>query len=278
MEWKDIFVNGKSHSLLEVCVYDAQDEAEIQNGYTDVSCVEMGLDMLPYLRLFHHIELLVLTGGMATEEGMRQLYNQKDLGVLVLDYEETDSDEEGILLCRFPKLQYVLSRSNLNIHGDWENLGLKVEICNEYSRGKCVRRTIEDGVKLLRNGGTFFFSTEAQSPASVPIMEILRPIELRLNMAARQVPFSRNFAKIGIILICMSQQLISAGFGKERFRIFRASTEADIRIQVDYAAFCSGSREDQMALCISALKKAGEYLFQKDGMFQLERFREIISQ
>lgn len=104
------------------------------------------------------------------------------------------------------------------------------------------------------------------------------PIELRLNMAARQVPFSRTFVQIGIILICMSQQLISACFGKKRFRISRAGTEADIRIQVDYAAFCSGSREDQIALCISALKKAGEYLFQEDGMFQIERFWEIISQ
>ncbi len=64
------------------------------DSYTDCPAVQIGLDLLEFLSCFHNIKALVLTGGMPTRSGLSVLYEQDQLEELVLDYEETDSDED----------------------------------------------------------------------------------------------------------------------------------------------------------------------------------------
>ena len=83
------------------------------------------------LTLFPNAEVLILTGGIPTEEGKQVLYSNNKIRELVLDYEETDSDEDGIKLEKITSLEYVLSRSNLNINqADKPYAGITIQIIN----------------------------------------------------------------------------------------------------------------------------------------------------
>ncbi len=98
------------------------------------------MDLLEFLNYFHNIKALVLTGGMPTRSGLSVLYEQDQLEELVLDYEETGSDEDAIDLRCFPNLQYVLTRSNLNIKNAGDNY--PVEVRNYYKNGKPVKISV----------------------------------------------------------------------------------------------------------------------------------------
>ena len=271
MEWRKKRIAGHLVTVLDISYCDETDLRAIQNKLFEAEAVQLGLNDLPKLAFFSKIETLVLTGGEISEEGQKFLYQQSHLKHLVVDYEETDSDEEGINLSLFPELQTVVSRSNLNIIiGDSEkSRPLNVEICNWYEKGKPKKITFPDSIELCRASAPVFLSAEAETPMGIMLVRILKEYERRIeNYDITR--YSDNLDSIGIILVCMTQSLLTAGFGKERWIVDLARREADLRPRIDYVAFANASEQERKQLCMEAIEKALKKVSEKDNSFRME--------
>jgi len=271
MMWVKKRIAGHNVAVLDISYCDDSDLQAIRNGLFETEAVQMGLSDLPRLALFSGIETLVLTGGEISEAGRKLLYQQSNLKHLVLDYEETDSDEEGLVLSRFPELQTVVSRSNLNIiHGDREkSRSVNVEIFNWYEKGKPKTITLPDSIELCRASAPIFLSTEASSPTGPILMRILKGYERRIENYDI-VRYSDNLDSVGIILICMKQSILTDGLGKERWIVNLARREADLRPRIDYVAFANASAQERNQLCREAIENALEIVSRKDNSFRKE--------
>ena len=173
------FIDNEEVPILQVNTIDDDDIAEITMNYALCEHLEISLDSLQHLKLFNNITTLIIVGGMVTEEGMDCLYRQRNLETLVLDYEETESDRDAIELSQFPKLRYVLSRSNLNICGykDVNPSQIRIEILNHYFNGKRIQGAYADNYNLFHEKKFLFLSAEVQNPASVSLIKILVTVE-----------------------------------------------------------------------------------------------------
>ena len=271
MMWVKKRIAGHNIAVLDISYCDDSDLQEIRNGLFEAKAVQMGLSDLPKLVLFSGIETLILTGGEISETGRDFLYQQSTLKHVVLDYEETDSDEEGLVLSRFPELQTVVSRSNLNIiHGDREkSRSVNVEIFNWYEKGKPKKITLPDSIELCRARAPIFLSAEASSPTGPMLMRILTEYERRIENYDI-IRYSDNLDSVGIILICMKSSLLTDGFGKERWIVNLARREADLRPRIDYVAFANASDQERNKLCMEAIEKALEVVSRKDNSFRKE--------
>ena len=243
----------------------------------NVSAVQMQLDEMHLLSLFPNVQTLILTGGMPEENDFSALYSQDQLRELILDYEETDSDEDGIKIDRFPHLEYVLSRSNLNIRSaDMIKDNVEVEILNLYSNGKPEKISIPSAIEICRPQTGFVFSAETYGPASYLLVRLLNEIDSYLLenncMISR---YTDDLDSIGIIPVCMPQEMLNRW--KERKYVSKKKRYADIRLHLDYMQFIKGvdnkNRDNKRReMCYENIKAAGEYISGKVPSFKLQQF------
>ena len=196
---------------------------------------------------------------------MTALYAAKSLKLLVLDYEETDSDENGIRLDLLPQLEYVLSRSNLNICRLDEARGTTIDVRNFWCGGMPVKISLAPGIELARRQYFVFLSTEGEGAAAVKIMEILNPIQAALNEMDKR--YSSKLDRIAIIPLCVSDEA-----RRERRYVSLKKRCADLRLRIDWADFVRAAPETRRYLCLESLRASAAYIAQKDASFQLEEF------
>ena len=271
------YINHNEYDVLEVTILDRDDVDEIEKEYTNFSHIEIDLSSLQYLSKFSRVETLILTGGVPTIDGLNTLYQHNAIKTLVLDYEETDSDEEGIDITRFPNLQYVLSRSNLNIRkysSDCRSRA-KIDILNFYGGNKS-RVQYPSNYDIYKQDKFLFFSVEAKTPASSAIMHILSPVENYINMQHKINKFSKNLCSIAIIPICVPESMIEQGFGCERRIVSIVKKTADIRLRIPYETFVSGTEEFRRIQCRNTILEAALYIQKKDKTFLLCEFMSAI--
>lgn len=277
MRWIKKTINGNSIDVLEISIIDNDEIERIRTHYSSAANIQISLTNLEHLQLFQHIHTLIITGGIANRCGIETLYALRELRVLVLDYEETDTDEEGIVLGQFPALQYVLSRSNLNIFHleDYTDDRLKIEVLNIYKNGKPKRiktAPIQD-ICIFQPG--LFLSTEAHEPASVILMKILNKI--MAGVGDFQIEqYSSSLKSISIIPICVPQKMLDDGFCKERKYVSLKRQFADVRLRMDFEEFIHASQEEKEYLCRKNIEQAAKYISAKDKSFRLEPFCQII--
>ncbi len=278
MQWHEYQICGKVHTVLEICELDVESIFQAGNPFSTIKNVQLGLSIMDCLTLFDRIEVLVLTGGIPSKAGLEALYSCSELTSLILDYEETDSDEDALVLANFPYLCYVLSASNLNIKcPDTIPNDLDIEVLNEYRNGKIIRRGYSSVSAKLKVPHAFFFSTESETPASTSIMEILKAFERIVDPQMRQGKYSQRLKTIAIIPICISNRLKLEGFGRERRYVSIKQQRADIRLQINFEEFILSSFSERVALCQQCILRGAKYLQQKDETFQLEKFTEDLS-
>ena len=265
MEILEKTVNGKTLRFLNTEAFDHEDWATLSACVAQERNVCLSLSDLDKLPCFSSPEALLLTGGSPGSAGFAPLYAAKGLKTLLLDYEETDSDEDGIRLDRLPELDYVLSRSNLNIYHLSEVSGPTVEIRNIWRGGKVVKITLAPGVELAKRQYFTFFSVEGESPAAVKIMEILNPIQAALNELDKR--YSSKLDSIAIIPLCVSDEA-----RRERRYVSLKKRCADLRLRIDWADFVRAAPETRRYLCLENLRASAAYIAQKDASFQLEEF------
>lgn len=271
-------IRGKKEEVLAVFVQDVDDVQDICQNYTHCDCIQMDLSSLQYLQFFRCIRTLVLTGGIPSADGFKCLYLQKNLLNLILDFEETDTDEDGIDLTQFPNLQYVLSRSNLNFrNADYIDRTIcTVNVLNYYKGGKKVKVCYEPNYNLFQGKNFLFFSTEAYKPAGEIIMRILVPTEKIFNEKYHDTDFSDCIEHIGIIPICLPQPLIEQGAGKIRKCVSLKKKAADVRLRLSYEELINGDWECAQKLCMKNIEEAVKYIAERDKTFKLEHFLAAI--
>lgn len=271
-------INGVVKEILEVHIYDEDDITEIKSNYASYENVEIELGMLRYLKLFSNIKTLILTGGILETDELECLYEQKELENLILDYEETDSDTEGIEIKKFPKIKYVLSRSNLNIYKiselKRETADIKIEILNYYQNGKPQKILAAPTTNIYQENKFLLFSTESKEPASVLIMKILNKFNVEFEKEFREKKFSEQLDKLAIIPICMSEDMIEQGFGKERKYVSIKKRYADVRFRISYEEFVMSNKKEQFLR--ENIEKVAKYVATKDPTFKLEEFLDAI--
>lgn len=271
-------INDCEVPVLEVTILDDEDIADIQLNYFKCKNVQIELSSLQYLSLFSEINVLIITGGMATPEGLMCLYGLKELETLVLDFEETDSDEDGIHLERFPKLHYVLSCSDLNIYhyNELNTQNIRIEVINFYGQGRPKKIQPVFSSNLYAKRKFLFFSAEAQSPTSVMIIQLLRPIENAFDAEFGKLVFSESLDSIGIIPICRPESDLLHFVIKERKYVSLKRRYADIRIRIPFEEFVSGDRTKRIILCKENIACAVRYISRKDKSFASDEFLKII--
>lgn len=265
MKFLEKTVNGKTLRFLNTEAFDREDWATLSASVAQERNVCLSLSDLDKLPCFSSPEALLLTGGSPRSAGFAPLYAAKGLKTLLLDYEETDSDEDGIRLDRLPELDYVLSRSNLNIYHLSEVSGPIIEVRNFWRGGKAVKITLAPGMELARRQYFTFFSVEGESPAAVKIMEILNPIQAALNELDKR--YSSKLDSIAIIPLCVSDEA-----RRERRYVSLKKRCADLRLRIDWADFVRAAPEQRRRLCLENLRASAAYIAQKDASFQLEEF------
>ena len=161
---------------------------------------------------------------------------------------------------RLPQLDYVLSRSNLNIYHLSEVSSPTVEVSNIWHSGKAVKITLAPGMELARRQHFVFFSVEGEGAAAVKIMEILNPIQAALNEMDK-------LDSIAIIPLCVSDEA-----RRERRYVSLKKRGADLRLRIDWADFVRAAPETRRYLCLENLRASAAYIAQKDASFQLEEF------
>lgn len=273
------YVDGKEMEILDISEPDKSELEEIQCKYSHFPNIQIDLGSLQYLCFFKCIHTLILTGGIPTSEGFAALYKQQEVTAIILDFEETESDVEGVDLARFSKLSYVLSRSNLNIY-HYDSLSLpnvRINVLNYYRDGKRVSVTYDSNYDIFRPKGFLFFSTEAKSPAATLIMNILHPAEENFCVKYHQTTFSNQLDEIAIIPICVPQIMIDQGFGKERKYVSLKKRVADIRLQIPYLEFVNADDIRKIALCKENIYKAAQYIACRDNTFKLTPFLSAIN-
>lgn len=269
-------INGVSRLILDVVILDEDDIDTLSKQFSSFSAIRLELNALGCLDLFPCVNTLILTGGMPSPEGLEALYKHTELENLVLDYEETDSDSDGIDITCFPKLQYLLTRSNLNvIHLPDISPQIRCEVVNEYGKKREIR--VSPWEDILHDARMFFFSTEASSPAGPMLINILKEVELSLNRENARDPFSQKLDRIGIIPICMTKELIKNGFGKQRKYVSLKKQFADIRLQIPYAEFVHSTSEKRRQLCRQNILDAAECIAAKDDSLQKDRLAAAIN-
>ena len=265
MKFLEKTVNGKTLRFLNTEAFDHEDWATLSASVAQERNVCLSLSDLEKLPHFPAPKALLLTGGSPGSAGFAPLYAAKGLKTLLLDYEETDSDEDGIRLDRLPELDYVLSRSNLNIYHLSEASGPTVEVSNIWHSGKAVKITLAPGMELARRQHFVFFSVEGEGAAAVKIMEILNPIQAALNEMDKR--YSSQLDRIAIIPFCISDPTVP-----ERRYVSLKKRCADLRLRIDWADFVRAAPETRRYLCLENLRASAAYIAQKDASFQLEEF------
>ncbi len=272
MEYRERVINGGLYPFFNALILDDEDRAEIRN-HGDCENVEIELSSLEWLSIFPVIHNLIITGGIPTAEGMEVLYAHTELEQLVLDYEETDSDEEGIDLSRFPNLKYVLSRSNLNIlrFAADQFPSVQIEVLNYYRAGKPVKAKYYDGYDLYRKTSFWFVSLETCEAAGVQLGNLLFPVEKEFTDRHFGERFSEKLDQLAIIPICMPTEIL-----KERRYISWKKRYADIRLNIPYQEFLYGDQAERIQLCKQNIQNAVEYVKKKDKTFEAARFLEAV--
>ena len=240
--------------------------------------LQLSLGELELLSYFPQVRTLILTGGNIGEGGYEALYSCNTLEELVLDYEETDSDEEGIQLEKIPNIQYVLTRSNLNINNIQTDRKIPdITIINIYKNGKCVKYRLPPSVDICRPKTGVFFSTEALTPAGALITKILNGIETYMidhnYMIGR---YTEELDNIAIIPVCTSSDMIKQRFYPERKNVSLKRREADFRLHIDYELFCKGTERQRKQMCLENIEKAVEILKKKTHAFNAPLFLEDV--
>lgn len=274
---KHIF--GEVRDVLEVVVVDADDVKEITQQYAECQCIQIDLSSMNYLGLFQCITTLVLTGGVPTADGLLCLYNLKNLINLVLDFEETDSDVDGIQLDRFPNLKNVLSRSNLNIkkYNPSQECGYTVQVLNFYLNGKQKKVCFAPNYDIFKLPQFLFFSSESYAPASTILMSILVPAEKLFQVKYGGIRFSQNIDQLSIVPICVPQNLIDEGVGKVRRNISFKRRSADIRLRIPYQLLLESDEKTRQSLCIEIIKESATYVARRDNSFQFAKFMKAVN-
>ena len=267
-------IHDKTITILSASILDEEDVRKIQDSYANFPAVQIGLDLLEFLIYFHNIKTLVLTGGMPTEQGLSILYGQVRLEELILDYEETDSDEDAIDLRPFPDLQYVLTRSNLNIKNAGDNY--PVEVLNYYKNGKPMKISAIPSQEISKEKHFLFFSVEAQTPVGPILMDILRPLEQRFHQLYNNTSFSLQLKEIAVIPVCFPEQILQSGEIKERRYVSLKRSSADLRLFISYEDLAQANQNTRKELCLENIQKAAEYISGKDHTFQKEQFMSAI--
>ena len=265
MEILEKTINGKTLCFLNTEAFDRSDWAALSTSGSPERNLCLSLSDLDKLPCFLAPEALLLKDGSLGTSGFEPLYGVKELKTLVLDYEETDSDEDGIHLDRLPALDYVLSRSNLNIYHLSEAKGPIIEVRNIWRSGKAVKITLAPGAELAKRQHFVFFSTEGESPAAVGIMEILNPIQAALNETDKR--YSTQLDRIAIIPLCVSDLT-----APERRYVSLKKRYADLRLRMDWDAFRTAAPERRKQLCRENIRTSAAYIAKKDASFLLEEF------
>ncbi len=267
-------IRGRNRTIFDATSLDNKDICQLDEKAKSIDAVQMGLGEVQNLTLFPNAEVLILTGGIPTEEGKQVLYSNNKIRELVLDYEETDSDEDGIKLEKITSLEYVLSRSNLNINqADKPYAGITIQIINYYNTGRPQKITVASSIDICRPRTGIFFSTESQAPASVIIMSILNKIDAYLLENDYTISrYTTVLDEIAIIPVCMSEEMIDRGFYKERKYISKKKRTADIRLHMDYNVFVTSDDNKRCLLCYKMMLNAGEYIEQQTQSFNVPQF------
>ena len=245
MKFLEKTVNGKTLRFLNTEAFDREDWATLSASVAQERNVCLSLCDLDKLPCFSSPEALLLTGGDPGPAGFAPLYAAKGLKALVLDY--------------------VLSRSNLNIYHLSEASGPTVEVRNIWHSGKAVKITLAPGMELARRQHFVFFSVEGEGAAAVKIMEILNPIQAALNELDKR--YSSKLDSIAIIPLCVSDEA-----RRERRYVSLKKRCADLRLRIDWADFVRAAPETRRYLCLENLRASAAYIAQKDASFQLEEF------
>lgn len=274
MEYKEKAIDGVLYQVLDLLILDEDDIREIPN-YSHNCNVQAELSGLAYLAAFPTLETLILTGGIPTEEGFAALYCHKELKRLVLDYEETDSDEEGIDLTQFPALEYVLSRSNLNIKNHSLELpNIKTEIWNYYRNGKPVKADLPDGIDLLPK--TSFLRTSCEGSGGAPSMigNILFPMNKVFTDRRFGERFSEQIDSMQICPICLHGEF--EGIMPERRYISWKKRKADVRLVIPYMEFVTAGSQERIEMVKKNIVDSVEYVRSRDKTFDANRFLEAV--
>lgn len=272
MEYRERVINGGLYQFLNALILDAEDRIEIRN-HADCENIEIELSSLEYLSVFPVVHNLIITGGVPTPEGFKALYAHAELEQLVLDYEETDSDEEGIDLSRFPNLKFVLSRSNLNILNFAPDRfpNVHTQVLNYYQAGKPVKVKYHEGFDLYKKTSFWFVSLETYEAVGMKLADLIFPVAKEFTDRHFGESFSEKLDCLAIIPMCMPTVTF-----KERRYISWKNRYADIRLIIPYRDFLYGSRAKRISLCKKNIQDAVEYVRKKDTTFQADRFLEAV--
>ncbi len=272
MEYRERFINGEVYQFLNALILDDEDRAEI-HIHADCENIEIELGSLEYLCAFPIIRNLIITGGIPTDKGFEALYAHTELEQLVLDYEETDSDEEGIDLSRFPNLRYVLSRSNLNIlhYVPEQYSNVNIEVLNCYRAGKAVKADYHAGNDPYKRSSFWFVSLETYEGVGMKLGDLLFPVEKEFSDRHFGEQFSEQLDSLAIIPICMPTVTL-----KERRYISWKKRYADIRLIIPYHEFLNSNQAGRIELCKKNILDAVEYVRKKDATFEADRFLEEV--
>jgi len=271
-------IDGKETEILDASEPNHSELEEIRNNYACFPAVLIDLGSMENLALFEQIQTLILTGGIPTRKGLSALYAQQKITTLILDYEETDSDENGINLTRFPLLKRVLTRSNLNICCSDTSAfpGICITVLNHYHAGKPVRSANSSACAFFEPERFLFFSTESESPAASLLMDILRQVEDEFLREYSETVFSEQLDSIAVIPVCVSQAMIERGFGKERRYVSLKRRFADVRLRISYSEFIQADRKGRISLCRECVHQAAQYIESKDKTFHYVAFLTAI--
>lgn len=272
MEYRERVINGGLYQFLDALILDDEDRTEIFH-HIDCENIEIELSSLEYLCAFPVVRNLIITGGIPTAKGFGALYAHSELEQLVLDYEETDSDEEGIDLARFPNLKYVLSRSNLNIlhYVPEQYSNVHMEVLNYYQAGKPVKVNYHEGYDLYKKSSFWFVSLETYETVGMKLGDLLFPVEKEFTNRHFGERFSEQLDRLAIIPMCMPTVTL-----KERRYISWKNRYADIRLIIPYHEFLHSNQTGRIALCKKNIRDAVEYVRKKDATFEADRFLEEV--
>jgi len=272
VEYRERVINGGLYLFLNALILDDEDRTEIHH-HADCENIEIELGSLEYLCVFPAIRNLIITGGIPTAKGLSALYAHSELEQLVLDYEETDSDEEGIDLTRFPNLNYVLSRSNLNIrnYNPEQQTGIPIKVLNYYQAGKPVKVEYPETYDLYKKTAFWLVGVEAYEAAGGKLSDILFPAEKEFTERHFGEQFSEQIDRLAIIPMCMPTVTL-----KERRYISWKKRYADIRLIIPYGEFTRSSQTERIALCKKNIQDAVEYVRKKDKTFAANRFLDAV--
>lgn len=97
-----------------------------------------------------------------------------------------------------------------------------------------------------------FFSVEAEHAVSYLLMENLNRIE-KIILPLNPSDYCAEIDQIAIIPICIPDEMIMDGFGKERKMISHIKRFADIRLRIDYLSFLEATPDERNELCIKCI-------------------------